>query len=171
MKSISEKLEQIEANRRDIASSHDEVDQWADEQLRDLWPRIIQVKRKDAYSRFVMRYVSQYDPTEHSDDDGEPIPPCTCENDCPIINGRLPARVEDADEQAAAAEQWSIRHTGTPHALLKADEEWRDLLSDIYVDLYRIERGTRTKQIIGSDTEGAAKPDVEMTKSSVPADD
>ena len=148
MPTIDEKLDRIDTNLDTMPEGNDEVINWALNELRSIYSKLETVRRDDAYQRFVMRYVSEFDPEENCDDDGEPLPPCSCANDCPIIRGQLPARIENSSNPEVDAEKWALAHNGTPHALIRADEAYRDLKAEIHHDLTRIKIGTGSHKII-----------------------
>ena len=148
MPSIDEKLDRIDTNLDTMPEGNDEVINWAINELQSIYSKITTIRRPDAYQRFVMRYVSEYDRNENRAEDGEPLPPCTCANDCPVIKQQLPSRIETADNPEVAAEKWALSHNGTPHALIKADEAFRDMKAEIHADLMRIKIGTGSHKII-----------------------
>ena len=140
MKSIDQLLTEIDENRLDCSA---DVDKWVDEELASLRGDIIRFERDGAYQRYVRRFIANdYDPSEHG---GKPR--CDCGNDCPVLEGRLPALVKEADDPGRAQEEWAIRHPGTPYALLAADDEYREDLAALITGLHRIERVTRRDRI------------------------
>lgn len=163
MRDIDELLEEIDLNRIDC---RDEVDDWAGSELADLRSDILRFERDHAYQRFIRRFIAnKYSPEDH---DGKPR--CTCGNDCPVLEGRLPSMVKAADDPGRAAEEWAIRHPGTPHALLKADDAYRGELASVMNGLHRVEAATRRDRLPASardddqdDEESGTESEAEVT--------
>lgn len=146
MRSIAELLDEIDKNRLDCSY---EVDQWVAGQLAGLRSDVIKFQRDDAYQRYLRRYIAEdYSPGDHG---GQPR--CDCGNDCPVLDGKLPSMVQRATDPGRAQEEWAIRHTGTPYALLSADDEYRDELAGLYTSLNRLVAATRRDTIPKSEQE------------------
>lgn len=147
MQTIAQLLDEIHLNRVDCDP---DVDEWVGEQLASLRSDIIKLTRDDAYQRFIRRHIAEeYTP---GDNGGEPR--CDCGNNCPVLEGRLPAMVKGSSQPGRAAEEWAVRHTGTPYALLTADDAYRDELAAVHNELNHLEAVTRRNTIPGGEHDG-----------------
>ena len=145
METITDLVDDIEQLRMDASG---DLDVWAGEQLAQLRTEMLRLKQDDAYQRYLRRHVLEYDPEENEDK-----PKCTCGNDCPVINNRIPAQVRRADDVSTAVDQYAIRHPGQPHALLTAEKRYRQAIAELYTSLERIRRHLRAGEL-PENTEG-----------------
>lgn len=166
MRPIPELLDEIDKNRLDCSPR---VKEWIGDELAELRGEVLRFQRDHAYQRYIRRYIAnEYDPGEN---DGRPR--CDCGNDCPILEGRLPAMVQGADDPGRAQEDWAVRHPGTPYALLKADDSYREDLASLYNDIHSVLAVSRRDELPRSerdpDSDGDGEADVDADPEGVTA--
>jgi len=133
-----QKLQKIDKERANLTADDSGLDAWVGDQLASIRADMLEFQRDNAYRRFLVRYLTeQYD---HLQDPGHERekPLCTCENNCTLMRGKLPATVLDAPTIADGIEEFAHEHNGHPTGLFEADRAYREAIGDLLTRLERV---------------------------------
>ncbi|APX98698.1 hypothetical protein [Natronorubrum daqingense] len=126
------KLDNIQQER---ISAPTDVDEWAEQKLTEVRAEILRFQRSNSYRRFLVRYLSEsYDDLQDPTTDREE-PLCTCENNCLLMQGKLPPTVLDAPTISKGIEEYAHNHPGSPAGLFDADTAYREAIASVLSDL------------------------------------